>query len=400
MSPLADRTSRISSSPTMKVTAAVDRLRREGIEVIDFGAGEPDFGTPAAINDAAHAAIDQNFSKYTPVGGTADLKQAIRARYRIDYGVEYSDGEVIACAGGKQALFNTALTLFNSGDEVITHAPYWPTLTEQVKLADATPVLVRTVAADGFAITSAPILNAITARTRGIIINSPCNPTGALISEDELTILAKEASRRGIWVILDLCYEKLIYETTPHNLPSVLDRHCRDLSIICGSASKSYAMTGWRCGWAIGPAAAIAAQHALQSHATSNVSSITQKAVIAALAGSQEPVTMMRNEYRKRRDSLHEWLTSDSRIRCVKPAGAFYLFPDVRGLLSPDGFKTTTDFAQALLDEVRVAVTPGEAFDAPGFVRLSYATSMEHLREGSRRLLTFAGVGAKSSLNV
>ncbi len=263
----------------MKVTATVDRLRREGVEVVDLGAGEPDFPTPAAINAAAHAAIDQNFTKYTPVAGTPDLRRAICDRYRLDYGVEYQESEVIASAGGKQALFNTALALFNPGDEVITHAPYWPTLTEQVKLADATPVIVRTSPEHGFAITAGPILDAIGPRTRGILINSPCNPTGALISEAELTVLAREAARREIWVIVDFCYEKLIYDAVPHNLPGVLDRYCRDFSVICGSASKAYAMTGWRCGWSIGPAAVIAAEHALQSHATSNVSSITQKAV-------------------------------------------------------------------------------------------------------------------------
>jgi len=386
---LADRTARISSSPTMKVTATVDRLRRDGVEVIDFGAGEPDFSTPPAINAAAHDAIDRHFTKYTPVGGIAELKRAICDRYRQDYGVEYREHEVIASAGGKQALFNTALALFNPGDEVITHAPYWPTLPEQVKLAEAKPVLVRTSPEDGFAIRSGPILDAITARTRGILLNSPCNPTGALISEGDLAAIAQEASRRGIWVILDLCYEKLIYDTTPHNLPAVLNRHCRDLAVICGSASKAYAMTGWRCGWTLAPAAVIAAENAIQSHATSNISSITQKAVVAALTGSQEPVAVMLEEYRGRRDALHAWLTADPRLGCRKPAGAFYLFLDVSDVLSADGLRTSTDFAQALLDESRVAVTPGEAFDAPGFVRISYANSMENLREGSRRMLEF-----------
>jgi aspartate aminotransferase len=375
----------------MKVTATVDRLRREGVEVIDFGAGEPDFGTPPAINAAAHHAIDSDFTKYTPVAGTSELRRAICARYKADYGVEYQENEVITCAGGKQALFNTALTLFSAGDEVITHAPYWPTLSEQVKLAEAAPVLVRTSADDGFAITAGPLLDAVTTRTRGIIINSPCNPTGALISENELTVVAREADKRGIWLVIDLCYEKLIYDPAPHNLPAVVNRHCRDLAVICGSASKAYAMTGWRCGWSLGPAPVVAAQAAIQSHATSNVSSITQKAVVAALSGSQEPVAAMLQEYRRRRDTLHQWLTADPRLRCRKPSGAFYLFLDVRDVLSGGGLATSTEFAQVLLDEARVAVTPGEAFDASGFVRISYATSMDNLREGSRRLLEFVG---------
>jgi aspartate aminotransferase len=397
MSRLAGRMAHIATSPTMKVTAAVDVLRRQGVEVIDLGAGEPDFGTPDAVNAAAKSAIDAHFSKYTPVGGAADLKRAICARYREDYGVAYTDAEVIASAGGKQALFNTALTLFGPGDEVIVHAPVWPTLTEQIKLAGAAPVVVRTDPSDGFAIRALPILDALTTKTRGVIINSPNNPTGALMSEQDLTTLAHEATRRGFWIVLDLCYEKLIYENSPHNLPGVLDRHCRDWSIICGSASKAYAMTGWRCGWSIGPADAIAAQHAIQSHSTSNVSSITQKAVVAALTGSQAPVAEMREEYRVRRDNLHQWLTADGGLRCVRPAGAFYLFPDVSGVLRDAGFDTTIDFAQALLDESRVAVTPGEAFDTPGFVRLSCATSMKNLREGSRRLLEFVSRHASAS---
>ena len=384
----------------MKVTATVDRLRREGVAVIDFGAGEPDFSTPRAISAAGHDAIDRDFTKYTPVAGFAELKRAICDRYRQDYGVEYKENEVMASAGGKQALFNTALALFNAGDEVITHAPYWPTLTEQVKLAEATPVVVRTSPEDGFAIRSQPILNAVTPRTRGIIVNSPCNPTGALISEEDLAAIAQEAARRGIWVIIDLCYEALIYDRTPHNLPGILHRHCRDLAVICGSASKAYAMTGWRCGWTLAPAAVIAAQNALQSHATSNVSSITQMAVVAALTGSQEPVVAMLNEYRTRRDMLYGWLTADPRLRCRKPAGAFYLFVDISDTLSVAGLRTSTDFAAALLDEARVAVTPGEAFDAPGFVRISYATSMENLREGSTRMLEFVDKHASTAARV
>jgi aspartate aminotransferase len=386
---LADRTTRIASSPTMKVTATVDRLRRAGVEVIDFGAGEPDFPTPDAIKAAAHAALDRNFTRYTPPAGIADLKRAICDRYKADYGVEYGEHEVVVTAGGKQALYNTSLSLFAPGDEVITHAPYWPTLTEQIKLADATPVLARTHAEDGFAIRAAAILEAVTPRTRAIIVNSPCNPTGALIAEAELRAIADAARRQDLWIVVDLCYEKLIYDPVPHNLPAVLAEACRDRTVFCGSASKAYAMTGWRCGWQLGPANVIAASSAIQSHSTSNVTSITQMAAIEAIAGSQAPVRVMLDEYHKRRDLVHEWITADSRLRCLKPAGAFYMFIDVSDVLSADGIRTSLEFTDALLAEARVAVTPGEAFDAPGFIRVSYATSIEDLREGSRRLLEF-----------
>jgi aspartate aminotransferase len=260
---------------------------------------------------------------------------------------------------------------------------------EQIKLAEATPVIVHTRAEDGFTVRAEPILAAITPRTRGIIINSPGNPTGALISEQDIAAIADEAARRDIWVLLDLCYDKLIYDPTPHHLPRVLFERLRDRTVLCGSASKAYAMTGWRCGWAVGPAALVSACNALQSHSTSNVCSITQKAVTAALNGPQECVTEMLNEYRTRRDQLCEWLAAEPRIRLVKPAGAFYLFPDVSDFLSPDGIRTTAQLAQALLDDVRVAVTPGEAFDAPGFLRISYATSIAELRRGTERFLTF-----------
>ncbi len=386
---LADRTARIAGSPTMNVTATVDRLRREGVDVIDFGAGEPDFPTPDAIKAAAHAALDDNFTRYTPVAGIADLRRAICDRYRADYGVEYTESQVIVTAGGKQALYNTALSLFGKGDEVITHAPYWPTLTEQVKLADATPVVTRTHPDEGFAIRAQTMLDAITPRTRGIIVNSPGNPTGVLVAESELRAIGEVAARQGIWVVVDLCYEKLIYDEVAHNLPRVLAQTCPEQAVLCGSASKAYAMTGWRCGWQIGPAAVIAASAAIQSHSTSNVASITQKAAVAALTGSQAPVTAMLDEYRKRRDRLHGWLAADPRLRCRKPDGAFYMFVDVSDVLSGEGFRTSLDFADALLNEARVAVTPGEAFDAPGTIRISFATSMALLAEGSARLLEF-----------
>ncbi len=386
---LAERTKLIAVSPTLKVAAEAAKLKAQGVDIVDFGAGEPDFPTPAHVSAAAHAAIDANFTKYTTNAGTEDLRRAICARYRTDYGIEYTAAETIVSAGGKQALYNAAMCLFGPGDEVVTHMPGWPTLVEQVKLAGATPVIVRTHPEDGFRLRADTLLAAVTPRTRGIIINSPGNPTGALMEEQEMARLADGIAGKNIWVVLDLCYEKLIYDPAAHNLPRVLVERMRDRTVICGSASKAYAMTGWRCGWSVGPAPLINACNALQSHSTSNVNSITQKAVTAALNGPQECVTVMLDEYRRRRDQLCEWLSADPRLRLVKPAGAFYLFPDASDLLSPDGIRTSAELAQAMLDEARVAITPGEAFDAPGFFRLSYATSMEELRRGSERILAF-----------
>jgi aspartate aminotransferase len=386
---LAARAGRIATSPTMKVAAEAIKLKSQGIDIIDFGAGEPDFPTPRHIADAAKAAIDANFTKYTTNSGTEELKRAVVARYRDDYGVEYSTSEVIITAGGKQSLYNAVMVLFGPGDEVITHMPGWPTLVEQIKLAEATPVVVRTHPEDGFSLKAETILAAITPRTRGIIINSPGNPTGALISEEDLAEIAAAAARRDIWILVDLCYEKLIYDPVPHNVVGVLSDRLRDRAVICGSASKAYAMTGWRCGWTLAPKEVVAAENALQSHSTSNVCSITQRAVQAGLLGPQDCVTEMLDEYRRRRDQVCEWLAAEPRIRVVKPAGAFYLFPDVSDILSPDHVRTTAQLAQQLLDEARVAITPGEAFDAPGFFRLSYATSMADLKRGTARILEF-----------
>ena len=384
---LAARATRIAVSPTMKVAAEAMALKAKGVDVVDLGAGEPDFPTPKHIGEAAKAAIDANFTKYTTNSGTDELKQAIVARYKTDYGVDYATSEVIVTAGGKQALFNAVMVLFGGGDEVITHMPGWPTLVEQIKLADATPVIVHARAEQGFSLRADMFLDAITPRTRGIIINSPGNPTGALISEPDLEAIAVEAAQRGIWIIVDLCYEKLIYDPTPHNLPGVLARTMRDKAVLCGSASKAYAMTGWRCGWTLGPKEVVAACNALQSHSTSNVCSITQKAVVAGLNGPQQCVTDMLEEYRRRRDQVCAWLAEEPRLRLVKPAGAFYLFPDVSDFLSPEGVRTSAELAQSLLDGPRVAVTPGEAFDAPGFLRLSYAASIEDLQRGARKII-------------
>jgi len=386
---LAERMSRVSASPTLKVLVEADKLRQQGVDVVEFGAGEPDFPTPDHVKAAGHAAIDANFTKYTPAAGTSELKQAIATRYKNMYGVDYKANEVIVTAGGKQALYNVALALFGAGDEVITHAPCWPTLIEQVRLADATPIIAQTSAENGFTLDAPTLLNAVTPQTRAIIVNSPCNPTGALMDEHQMAMLADEVAGKNTWIIVDLCYEQLIYEAIPHNLPKVLADKMKDRTILCGSASKSYSMTGWRCGWAVGPAEVISACNAIQSHSTSNVSSISQKAAFAAVTGPQGFVKEMLEEYRKRRDALHGWLTADPRIKCVKPNGAFYLFVDISALLSPDGIRTSSEFAERLLHEAHVALTAGEGFEAPGFLRISYATSMDQLKEGTRRIQAF-----------
>jgi aspartate aminotransferase len=387
---LADRMRHIGMSPTMKGTIAAERLRRQGVDVVDLGAGEPDFPTPAHVTAAAHAAIDAQFTKYTANMGIAELREAIAARYRHDYGVDYQPDQVIATAGGKQALFHAALALYGPGDEVITHTPGWPTLVEQIKLAGATPVVVRARPEEGFAPRADAILAAVTPRTRALVINSPGNPTGALLAEAEARALAEEAARRGLWVVLDLCYERLVYDDAPHNLPRIFGDAVRDRLVLAGSTSKSYAMTGWRCGWAVGPKALIQAANALQSHSTSNVNSITQKAAVAALTGPQQCVADMLAQYRQRRDQLLAWLGEEPRLRCAVPQGAFYLFPDVTDFLSPDGIRTSLAFADGLLDREHVVTTAGDAFDAPGFLRLSYAASLDRLREGATRLIRFA----------
>lgn len=387
---LAQRLAQVSASATLKVAAEAERLRRAGVNVVDFSAGEPDFPTPEHVKAAGKAAIDANFTRYTVAAGIPELREAICARYTRDYGIEVTPAEVLVTAGGKQALFNSALALFDPGDEVITHAPYWPTIPEQVKLVGAKPVIVPTRSTDGFTVHADAMIAAVTSRTKAIIVNSPCNPTGALIDEAAVAAIAEAAVKRGIWMIIDLCYEQLIYEQVPHNLPKVLFDCHRDRTILAGSASKAYAMTGWRCGWTIAPKELTSAFNVIQGQTTSNIASITQKAALAAVSGPQDAVTAMLNEYRGRRDNIHEWLSAHPGIQCVKPKGAFYLFPDISGLLSPGGLKTSTEFAQALLEKEHVVVTPGEAFDAPGYVRISYATSMELLREGATRILRFA----------
>ena len=387
---LAERMLNVAMSPTMKGTIAAEKLRREGVDVVDLGAGEPDFPTPPHICAAGHAAIDAQRTKYTANMGTLELRQAVIARYKLDYGVTYAPDEVVITAGGKQALFHAAIGLFGPGDDVVTHAPGWPTIVEQIKIAGARPIVVRTRAEDGFVPSAEVLLSSLTPNTRGIVINSPGNPTGALISEADARIVAAEAANRGLWIVIDLCYERLIYDSVPHNLPAIFGEALKDRLVLAGSSSKAYAMTGWRLGWAVGPKPFASAANALQSHTTSNASSISQYASVAALTGPQQCVTDMLAEYQRRRDQVLVWLAEEPRLRCAVPQGAFYLFPDVSDFLSPNGLRTSADFCDALLAEEHVVTTPGEAFDTPGFLRLSYATSLERLREGVTRMIRFA----------
>lgn len=387
---ISERLGRVKSSQTQEVTLAAQRLRGQGVSVIDLGAGEPDFQTPAHIGLAGIQAIQDGFTKYTANTGILELRAAVGQRYLADYDVRYGVDETMICAGGKQALFNVAMALFDPGDEVITHAPVWPTIPEQIKLVGAEPVFVRTYADEQFQVAAERVLDAVTPRTRAIVLNSPSNPTGALMAENELGIIVQETDKSGIWLVLDLCYEQLLHDdSVSHNLPSVL-RKARDRAVLIGSASKTYAMTGWRCGWLLGPQELVTACSTIQSHSTSNVSSITQRAVLGALRDTGSCVEEMRMEYRDRRNRFVQLLSEEPGILVSPPAGAFYIFPDISALLGADEMRTSVDFAKRLLEDSHVAVTPGEAFDAPGYVRISYAASMEDLTTAAKRICEFA----------
>jgi aspartate aminotransferase len=392
---LAERLRRVQGSPTMKVAAEAARLRAAGVDIADLGAGEPDFPTPDHVSRAAHAAIDAGFTKYTANVGLSDLREAIAARYRLDYGIDPDPGETIVTAGGKQAMFNVALALFGPGDEVICHAPVWPTIPEQIRLADATPVVVRTYAEEGFRLSAERVIGAMGPRTRGLVLNSPCNPTGAVIDDGALGEIADEAARRGLWIVADLCYEHLVYGGRRPRLPAVLFSKMRDRTVLCGSTSKTYAMTGWRCGWAIAPREVIAACNTIQGHSTSNASSVSQRAALAALTGPQACVRDMLQAYERRRDLAMQLFATEGPWRCAPPEGAFYLFLDVGDSLDSAGTRTSVALAEALLHEARVALFAGEGFDAPGYVRISYATSEAQLREAAVRVARFLAAGSQ-----
>ncbi|HEY2930684.1 MAG TPA: pyridoxal phosphate-dependent aminotransferase [Acidobacteriota bacterium] len=382
---LSRRVQNLEISPTTAVMQEANRLKREGIEVIDFGPGEPDFATPDNIKQAGHRAIDQNFTKYTEVAGIPALKQAVAERYRSSWGAEFQPNEIILCAGGKQALFNLALTLFEPGDEVIIPAPYWVTFPEQVRLAGARPVFVDVPEKDRFILRTEMLEPSLTESTRAVIICSPNNPTGAVIHEAEIRKLVALARSRNLMLISDETYERFCYQGDQAFSTAALWNEARENLVVVSAVSKTYSMTGWRLGYALGPKAVISAAANIQSHATSNPVSISQMAAVEALNGDQKSVQRMKEEYRKRRDFAHAELVKISGITCDLPDGAFYFFPNISRFLGPK-IPDSVAMARFLLQEARVAVVPGSAFGAEGYFRISYATSMENLAEGIRRI--------------
>ncbi len=385
---LADRVGLISVSSTMKVAAEADRLRREGVDVVDFSVGEPDFPTPENVKQAAIDAIHANFTRYTPAGGTVDLKQAIIDRHRTDYGTDYKLNEVIAGVGGKHEIFNLMQVLVNPGDEVIIPVPYWVTFKDVVNYAGGKTIFVETSEAEGFSLTAETLKPYITPKTKALIINSPSNPSGAVIPRAELEKIFALAKENNFWIITDECYCRFLYDDEPFSMASLPD--AKDTVIVAGSLSKTYAFTGWRIGFALAPAPVISAINNLQSHSTSNPTSIAQKAAIEALRGSQESIDIMMKEFRKRRDYVLGRLRAIDGITVQEPKGAFYAYPNLGPILGGK-IKTPLEFAEKLLAEAHVATVPGEAFGTNQHIRISYATSMDQLEKGLDRIEKFIG---------
>ncbi len=384
---LTKRINRIEPSATLAVVAEADKLRQQGIDVVDFGAGEPHFATPQHIKDAAIAAIHANFTKYTPVGGTAELRDAIMRRHAEDFGSTYRREEVIASVGGKHALFNAIQVLVDHGDEVILPVPYWVSFKDIVNYAGGKCVLLDSDEEQGFRITAAMIERLITPRTKVIILNSPSNPSGAVMSPADLSAVMKLAAQHGIWVLSDECYVYLNYTGQQFSVGSL--NEYREHMVILGSLSKTYAMTGWRLGYALAPAAVTSAMQKLQSQSTSNPTSIVQKAAVAALNGPQQCVEEMRKEYIQLRDHVVAGLRSIPDVKCSLPEGAFYVFPNIAAYLGRGGVRSASDLAGKLLREAHVATVPGEGFGSSEHIRVSYATSMKELNRGLERMKKF-----------
>jgi aspartate aminotransferase len=375
----------------MKVAADAEKLRREGADVVDFGAGEPDFPTPDNIKRAAYEAIDHNFTKYTNAAGTLELKQAICDRHKLDYGTSYAANECVVTVGGKHAIFNLMQALINPGDEVIIPVPYWVTYKDVVNYAGAKCVFVETDEANGFKLEASMIERALTPKTKMIIINSPSNPSGAVFARKELERVVQIARERGIWVMTDECYHRFVYDGELYSLAAFPD--AKDTVVVAGSLSKTYAMTGWRIGFVLAPTSVIGGIMKLQSHSTSNTNSIAQKAAIEALRGPQDSVTAMLAEYRQRRDYVVARLRKMPGVHVNMPDGAFYVYPNV-SVAFKGGIANAMQFSEKLLAEELVAVVPGEAFGTTEHVRISYATSMKELERGLDRIQKFIAARA------
>jgi aspartate aminotransferase len=384
---LTERINRIEPSATMAVVAEADKLRQQGIDVVDFGAGEPHFATPQHIKDAGIAAIQGNFTKYTAVGGTTELRDAIVHRHAVDFDSDYRREEAIASVGGKHALFNAVQVLVDHGDEVILPVPYWVSFKDIVRYAGGNCVLLESDEFQGFRVTAEMIERLVTPRTKLIILNSPSNPSGAVMSPEDMTEVVRLAHDRGIWVISDECYVYLNYTPKRFSVGSL--REFRERMVIVGSLSKTYAMTGWRLGYALGPAAVVSAMQKLQSQSTSNPTSIVQKAAVAALKGPQQCVADMRAEYINLRDHVVNGLRSIPGIKCTLPEGAFYSYPNVSAFFGRGGVKSASDLAGKLLREAHVATVPGEGFGTRDHIRVSYATSVAELDRGLQRVRKF-----------
>jgi aspartate aminotransferase len=383
----SDRISRISVSATMRVSAEAEKLRSAGVDVVDFGAGEPDFPTPDNIKRAAIEAMDRNFTKYTPAGGTAELRKAICERHRQDFGTDYSPSECIVTVGGKHAIYNAVSALIDHGDEVVLPVPYWVTFADVVHYNGGKCVFVETDEANGFRLTADQIERAIRPRTRLVIINSPSNPSGAVLEPAEFEKIYAITSSRGIPLMSDECYCHFVYEGKPYSIASLPG--AKENVVVVGSLSKTYAMTGWRVGFALAPAPLVSSMLKLQSHSTSNPTSISQKAGVEALTGPQDSVSRMLAEYRRRREYVIPALRGIPGVCCAEPQGAFYAYPNIGRFLGKNGISSTLDFAEKLLREAHVAVVPGEAFGTQKHIRISYATSMTELERGLERIRRF-----------
>ena len=383
----SDRVGRISESATMAVTAEAGRLKRAGVDVVALGAGEPDFPTPERIKQAGIRAIEDNFTRYTAAGGIPELKEAIVAWHSREFGTNYQPNECIATVGGKHAIFNCMAALVSEGDEVVLPVPYWVTFFDVINYYGGTPVKVRTRESNAFSLTAEDVESAITDRTKIVVVNSPNNPSGAVVPREEFERILALTSSRGIVLLSDECYSHFVYNAEPFSIAASATE--KEHVVVSGSLSKTFAMTGWRLGYLLGPAALISNVNKLQSHATSNPSSIVQKAAMEALTGPMDEVYGMLEQYRTRREYVVAALNDIPGVDCPQPNGAFYGYPNVSCAFGKGGVESSMDFAGKLLREAHVATVPGEAFGTSEHIRLSYAASMEDLEEGIRRIRDF-----------